>query len=181
MKIQGLQLSETGMQEGRLEVVSKPGSCDPNAFLSAFVIRTSELFGSRNLCLWVTPHPENQTLSAGNLVYIIWQDGWLTKELDIFVGSANNFLKKAIRHDCSPNNTQLLLEWELSAPLTNEKMKKYSAPLHVLKCLALPDIVKNYVRWWSTITLTWKKNKISEERSMSGKISCKSNSNNRDI
>lgn len=122
MKIQGLQLSETGMQEGRLEVVSKPGSCDPNAFLPAFVIRTSELCGSRNLCLWVTLHPENQTLSAGNLVYIIWQDGWLTKELDIFVGSANNFLKKAIRHDCSPNNTQLLLEWELSAPLTNEKI-----------------------------------------------------------
>lgn len=45
------------------------------------------------------------------------------------------------------NYSQLLLEWQLSAPLTNEKMKKYPDPLHELKCLALSDIVKNYVRW----------------------------------
>lgn len=146
--MQGLQLSETVMQEGRLEAVSEPGSCDPDAFLSAFVIRTSELCRFRSLWLWVIPHPKNQTLSAGYLVYIIWRDGWLTKKLNIFIGTANNLTKKAIRHDCSSNNySQILLEWELPAPLTNEKTEKYPAPLHVLKCLALSDIVKKYVRW----------------------------------
>lgn len=45
------------------------------------------------------------------------------------------------------NYLQLLLKWELSVPLTNEETKKYPTPQHVLKCLALPDMVKNYVRW----------------------------------
>lgn len=64
------------------------------------------------------------------------------------------------------NYSQLLLEREVSAPLTNEKMEKYPDRLHVLNCLALSDVVKNYADGvmyiWSTVTLTWKGNKISE-------------------